>query len=246
MKKEILWRWGTLAFPLVCLLLLLLAACGPVRPRLTAARPTPLPLLTVGPTVTPFPTLNRRPTVTRTPTVTPTPIIYVVRRGDYLERIAANHEISLQALMLANGLESEDILSIGQKIIIPNESMLEQMARQGLDVKFATPTPAYPTPTLRADSIPWNQAERHANQEVSVEGAVLRTRRAGGDVLLFFQDPPEGLLCVRLPAEALNSFAADPEIYYLDHWVLVKGVVEAGPLGWQITVRKRTEISILE
>lgn len=53
-----------------------------------------------------------------TPTVTPTPIVYVVKSGDTVEKIATRYGISRQDLMAANGMKS-DALQVDQKLTIP-------------------------------------------------------------------------------------------------------------------------------
>jgi len=203
-------------------------------------------LLRLGPTATFIPTVSRKPTVTLTPTVTPTPIIYVVRKGDILGQIALDRNVSVEAIMVANGIENPHLLSIGQKLLIPNEAMLEEMTQKGFKVRYATPTPAFPTPTLHPSSIAWDQVAKHVDQEVTIEGPLVRTHKASGDVYLCFHDPPEGYLRIRIPAEEMRNFASQPEIYYLDHWIMVRGVVEQTDAGLQITVRKRSQISLLQ
>jgi len=232
---------------LAILAILVLASCGPYRPRATAEiTATPLPSIVLPPTATLVPTLSRKPTVTLTPTCTATPIIHTVRKGEILGQIALDYNVSIEAIMIANGLKNAHLLSIGQKLLIPNESMLAEMARGGLDIAIFTPTPAFPTPTLRPHSIAWESAEERVGTQVSAEGLIVRTRKAGGDICLYFHNPPEGHLGVRIPAEQLPYFASRPEIYYLDHWIMVSGVVERGSNGPEITVRKRSQISILD
>ncbi len=244
-------RMSYLSFMLP-LLLLALTGCGPYRAPVraiaeaqTAEVPLSLRIPTLGPTATFVPTPNRKPTVTMTPTHTPTPIVYIVKKGDILGRIALEHDVSVEALRLANGLTDIHVLSIGQRLIIPNEAMLEEMAKRGLDVRYETPTPAFPTPTLRAGSIPWDQAADYVGQEVSIEGTVIRTRKAGGDIYLYFREPPEGTLRVHLPATAIQTLGAQPETYYLDHWIMVKGRVEETEDGMEIVVRQRAQIILL-
>jgi len=237
---------------LLPLLLLALTSCGPYRAPVQAiieaqkVEATPLLRIpTLGPTATFVPTPNRKPTVTMTPTHTPTPIVYIVKKGDILGRIALDYDVSVEALRLANGLTDIHALGIGQELIIPNESMLEEMAKRGLDVRYETPTPAFPTPTLRAGSIPWDRAADYVGQEVSIEGAVVRTRKAGGDVYLYFREPPEGALRVCLPAAAIQTLGAQPETYYLDHWIMVKGRIEEREDGMEIVVHQRAQITLL-
>lgn len=229
-------------------ILWLTVACGPER--IYSATPPPptsswLPPA-LGPTATLAATQNRKATPTWTPTVTPTPVIYIVKQGDVLGAIALEQNASVEAIMLANGLTNAHMLMVGQKLIIPNDAMLEEMARQGLDVKHVTPTPAFPTPTLRPSSVPWDQAVKYVGQEVSLEGRVVRTRQAGGVVYLYFQERLEGAFRVCIPAEDTRGFAAQPEVYYLDHWILVRGVIEEAADQLQVIARKRAQISVLE
>jgi LysM repeat protein len=226
----------------------LAVACGPDRLRLATL---PLPTSSwlspaLGPTTTLAPTQNRKPTPTWTPTITPTPVVYIVKRGDVLGGIAIEHGVSLEAIMLANGLTNAHMLSIGQKLIVPNDAMLEEMAKRGLDVRYVTPTPAFPTPTLRPGSVAWDHTSKYIGQEVNVEGRVVRTLQTGGAVYLYFQERLEGAFRVYIPAEEVRNFAARPEVYYLDHWILVKGTVEEGDDQLQVIARSRAQISVLE
>ena len=233
----------------ICLLALFMAAmvgCARVHSEPRAANPLPsLPVVTLPPTATFVPTLSDKPTVTPIPTVTPTPIVYIVQKGDVLGQIALDHNVSLEALMAANGLRNIHLLSIGQRLIIPNESMLSDLAQAGVDVSAVLPTPDRAKPTLLPGSIAWEAVQDHLGQEVQVEGLVARTRKAGGSVYLFFDDPSLPHLRIKIPPDALPSFD-QPEIAFLDKWVLVRGRVEQGAEGVQIVAREPAEISILE
>jgi LysM repeat protein len=121
-------------------LLLFLSGCGYVRVRVTAPPPTvtataPVRLLTpdLGGTSTPAPST---PLPTATATATATPIVHVVQEGDNLLALSYEYDVSLEALIEANGIENPRILSIGQRLIIPREEGSRLAAEP-----TATPTP---------------------------------------------------------------------------------------------------------
>lgn len=225
-----------------------MAACrtqpGTATPE--SRRFPPLPEIILPPTATFVPTLSRKPTATLTATPTATLIIHVVQKGEILGQIALDYSVPLEAIILANGLENAHLLSLGQKLVIPNEAMIAEMARGGLlEINLFTPTPAAPTPTLRPGSIAWQDALQHIGIRVPVEGRIARTRKTGGTVYLFFHDPPEGYLGIKIPPERTSGLG-QPEVDYLDHWVLVVGTVERNDEGLLITVDDRAQISILQ
>ncbi len=112
---------------LFCLLVLVCTACNGVL--------TPLPEPTNIPTSTPTPVVNNLittptiapdsfltpipPTPTFTPSPTPTPVIHIIERGDTLFGVALDYGVTLDALLYANGISANDILRIGQALIIP-------------------------------------------------------------------------------------------------------------------------------
>ena len=121
-------------------LLLFLSACGYVRVRVTAPPPTvtataPVRLLMpdLNGTSTPAPS-TPLPTATATPTATP--IVHVVQEGDNLLALSYEYDVSLEALIEANGIENPRVLSIGQRLIIPHEEGSRLAAEP-----TATPTP---------------------------------------------------------------------------------------------------------
>lgn len=73
-------------------------------------------------TITPTPTLTPTeppPTSTNTPLPTPTPQTYTVLANDTCLVIAATFNISVQSIILENKLSAECLLSVGQKLLIP-------------------------------------------------------------------------------------------------------------------------------
>ena len=236
-----------LAVAIVALLLVVIMGCARGATPATQSRPVgTLPVVTLGPTATFVPTRSERPTSTSIPTATPTPIVYIVQKGDILGQIALDHNVSVDALMAANGLTSAHVLSIGQRLIIPNEAMLSKLALGGVDVAITAPTPAYPTPTLGSGSLSWSDAEEHIGRKAQVEGLIVRTRKTGGSVYLFFSDPPEeGHLRIKIPAARMAAFDR-PEVQYLDHWVMATGVVARTEEGLLITIQDALSLVTLD
>ncbi|MGD8621458.1 MAG: LysM peptidoglycan-binding domain-containing protein [Anaerolineales bacterium] len=88
-------------------------------------------------TNTPTETPTRQPTATQTPVSSPTPlptVEYIVDVNDTLGAIAVRYDVSIQSILQLNpGINSQSILSVGQRIFLPQ----------------ATPTPSpEPTSTL--------------------------------------------------------------------------------------------------
>lgn len=59
------------------------------------------------------------PAIPSPPTPTPQPSVYVVAVGDSLSGIAAEFGVSMDDIMLANNLDNEDYLQVGQTLLIP-------------------------------------------------------------------------------------------------------------------------------
>ncbi len=69
---------------------------------------------------------------------TPTPVVYVVKRGDTVNLIAARYGINVADLMAFNGMRS-DLIQIDQKLTIPLGDV--PRGADGLPVPTPTPTP---------------------------------------------------------------------------------------------------------
>jgi LysM repeat protein len=88
---------------------------------------TPQPIAIPSVELTPVPTASPV-AVTPSPASTPTPAPsvpqprgqrYVVQPGDTLSRIADRFGVSVQALQQANGIADQDVITVGQTLIIP-------------------------------------------------------------------------------------------------------------------------------
>jgi LysM repeat protein len=69
---------------------------------------------------------------------TPTPVVYIVKRGDTVNLIAARYGVSVQDLMAYNSMKS-DLIQIDQKLTIPVGSV--PRGPDGLPIPSPTPTP---------------------------------------------------------------------------------------------------------
>jgi LysM repeat protein len=77
----------------------------------------PSPSQTSSPTHAPTPT--QAPTLPPAATAAPAAQRYVVQPGDTLSRIADRFGVSVQALQQANGIADQNVISVGQTLIIP-------------------------------------------------------------------------------------------------------------------------------
>jgi LysM repeat protein len=80
-----------------------------------------------GPTGSPSPTPRPSRSLAPTPTPAPTPTVYIIKKGDFLNKIAAAHGISLEELMAANpDIKDPNKIVEGQRIIIPPQAPPEE------------------------------------------------------------------------------------------------------------------------
>jgi LysM repeat protein len=144
--------WGA-KIALFLLLVLTSSACdGVLTPptefthsQTTTLTPTTTPIEVtktreLGMFVSPIP-----PTPTFTPSPSPTPIVHIIERGDTLFGVALDYGVTLDALVYANGIGAEDILRIGQALIIPVGEE-EENAPSGLQIPVGNMILPTPTP----------------------------------------------------------------------------------------------------
>jgi LysM repeat protein len=74
-----------------------------------------------GAAVSPSPSTTARPSPSATPQPSPTPLVYVVKKGDTMTKIANAHGVTLEALLAANKetVPDPDKVKVGQELIIP-------------------------------------------------------------------------------------------------------------------------------
>jgi LysM repeat protein len=74
------------------------------------ASPTPAPSASVGPTVEP----------SATPVPTPEEVVYIVKSGDSLSKIAAKYGVTVDQVMAANpDIKNPNLIAVGDRIVIP-------------------------------------------------------------------------------------------------------------------------------
>ncbi|PJF28192.1 MAG: hypothetical protein CUN53_01260 [Phototrophicales bacterium] len=135
----------------------------PVPPTATPIPPTATPTNTQTPTLTPSdtpipptatPTFTPSPSPTLNRTLFPVQIIYTVRAGDFVARIAQQFNSSVEAIIIANQLNENGLIFVGQQLIIPlaqlpTATLTPSIAPTGVTATPAVVTVTPPTGTLR-------------------------------------------------------------------------------------------------
>jgi len=96
-----------------------------------------------------------------------------------------------------------------------------------------------------AGSVSFETAGRRVGQTVTVEGRIVRTYRNRSGLFLNFHPNWKRYLSVRIPAENLGGFPADPERVYRDTRIRVTGTVSLSGESPQIVVRTPEAITLL-
>jgi len=123
---------------LLAVLMLSLAACGENPTEVASSTLTPSAAAAV---TVPPPT----PTAPAPPTATSAPLVYTVQPGDTLSGIAQQYDVTVQALIEANGIQNPDQLSIGQMLVIPNQFVVQEPPPSTAEA--SEPMPPLPSPT---------------------------------------------------------------------------------------------------
>ncbi len=127
-------------------------------PTKTPATPTDTPTTAPSATPTDKATSTPPPTAiatatssTATPEPSPTPIVYIIEEYDTLLDIAIEFETTTDAILAANGLNENDFLQIGQKLIIPtDEEEIARLLEQEEEGTSATPQTESDTASAQA------------------------------------------------------------------------------------------------
>jgi len=113
-----------------------------LHPAAASATAQPHATLIPGAFLTPIPA-----TPTFTPVPTPTPVVHIIEQGDTLFGVVIEYGITLDALLYANGISADDILRIGQVLVIPMEETGEESG-SGMVVPVGNMILPTPTPLV--------------------------------------------------------------------------------------------------
>ena len=162
----VLWWWDR-THPAVVDTPALTLTATPSGPAMAANTPAPTP---DGPALTAGPQ--------------PTPTLYTVKSGDSLGSIAEQFDVTVQAIMEANGLADPNLISAGQSLVIPVPGSVPPTAEPGSGAPAATEAIEPPRPTATGD--PSAAAPRLTIREVQSAGVLADERlvilNSGGPV----------------------------------------------------------------
>jgi membrane-bound lytic murein transglycosylase D len=135
--------------------------------------------------------------------------VYVVRRGDSIERIAGRLGLDPQVLVAANGIRDRNLIQVGQQLIIPN-------APGAVVAVAAVSTPPSPVvapslaPPLESPAAVAAEPATSADLTAALAPAVLAN---GEPALLETDDAAEDAANVNALAAEQDALAADPSDY---------------------------------
>jgi membrane-bound lytic murein transglycosylase D len=81
------------------------------------------------------------------PTTTPAEGIYVVRRGDSIERIATRLGVDQQALLAANDIRNKNLIQVGQQLVVPSAGQADAVVAAVVEAPVAISPPIAPSST---------------------------------------------------------------------------------------------------
>ncbi len=105
---------------------------------------------------------------------------------------------------------------------------------------------APPSSTSSDDIIPWQQAEEHIGQRVTISGEVVRTYNSGKVAFLNFDEDWQGKFSVVIFASDFDAFPGPPDEIYLHQPILVTGKVKEYKGAPEIIVESPDQIEIVD
>jgi membrane-bound lytic murein transglycosylase D len=144
-----------------------------------------------------------------TPTTAPSPApsgaegVYVVRRGDSIDRIATRLGVDAEALIASNGIRNKNLIQVGQRLVVPGEAEEAPAAVAALAAVPATARTAEPVAAPTPEEAPLAAAELTAALAPAVQDGQAARADAEGDAA------PD----VNALASEQDALAADPTDY---------------------------------
>jgi endonuclease YncB( thermonuclease family) len=102
-----------------------------------------------------------------------------------------------------------------------------------------------PSPPGSPGAIPWEEAHRHAGEEIAVEGTIVRTHRAEKVLYLNFHPNWKRYLSLVIPAAELHRFPRDPGKAFQGKKVRARGEVTLRKGRPEMVVRSPKDIAIV-
>ncbi|MBC7349235.1 MAG: OB-fold nucleic acid binding domain-containing protein [Candidatus Aminicenantes bacterium] len=96
----------------------------------------------------------------------------------------------------------------------------------------------------RLQTVSWEEAEKYVGQEVLVEGTIVRTFNSGRACFLNFHPDYDRYLSLVILAADFNKFPAEPERYYLNKKVEVRGRVMLYRNRLEIVLNSPAQVTI--
>ena len=93
--------------------------------------------------------------------------------------------------------------------------------------------------------VPWEEAHRHAGEEIAVEGTIVRTHRAAKVLYLNFHPNWKRYLSLVILASDLHRFPQDPEKAYKGKKVRARGEVQLYKDRPEMVIRDPADITVL-
>jgi endonuclease YncB( thermonuclease family) len=107
------------------------------------------------------------------------------------------------------------------------------------------PRAGSPPPADARGVVPWEEAHRHAGEEIVVEGTIVRAHRGEKVLYLNFHPNWKRYLSLVVPAEDLPRFPHDPEKVYMGKRVRVRGEVRIRKDRPEMVVRDPAAVAVL-
>jgi micrococcal nuclease len=115
----------------------------------------------------------------------------------------------------------------------------------GDDLPARTARSAKETEALPGTAVPWEEAKRHVDERIVVEGTIVRSYRTAAVLYLNFHPNWKRYLTIVIPAKDLPLFPEDPEAAYKGKKVRARGEVVLRKDRLEMIVRDPANISVV-